>query len=181
MLSYVGWITGITAMVVVIFGCIFGLFLFSKSKKSKAKLLFYAGLMIIFAGLCYLGSFYDFLMILLSDSNMDNTYGLLGILGGMWIIPGQLIAIYIGVELLIPNKKWYIISIYLILGIVYELFTFLDPLGSHTFIPPPKSGEDLIEDIFKIEAPAGILCVIFMLSVLIFNGMNSNKPALWTM
>lgn len=172
MLSYVGWITGVTAMVVVIFGCTFGLFLISKSKKSKAKLLFYVGLMMIFGGLCYLGSFYDFLTILLSDSNMDNTYGLLGILGGMWIIPGLLIAIYIGVELLTPDKKWYIIPIYLILGIVYELFTFLDPLGSHTFIPPTKSGEDLIEDIFKIGAPAGILCVIFLLSMLFFNGFG---------
>lgn len=172
MLSYVGWITGVTAMVVVIFGCIFGLFLISKSKKSKTKLLFYAGLMIMFGGLCYLGSSYDFLIILLSDSNMDNTYGLLGILGGMWIIPGLLIAIYIGVELLIPDKKWYIIPIYIILGIVYELFIFLDPLGSHTFIPPTISGEDLIEDIFTIGAPAGILCVIFLLSMLIFNGFG---------
>ncbi|NVM44340.1 MAG: toll/interleukin-1 receptor domain-containing protein [Candidatus Lokiarchaeota archaeon] len=172
MLSYVGWITGGTAIVVVIFGCIFGLFLISKSKKSKTKLLFYAGLMIIFGGLCYLGSSYDFLIILLSGSNMDNTYGLLGILGGMWIIPGLLIAIYIGVELLTPDKKRYIIPIYLILGIVYELFIFLDPLGSHTFIPPTKSGEDLIEDIFKIGAPAGILSVIFLLSMLTFNGFG---------
>ena len=172
MLSYVGWITGVTAMVIVILSCIFGLFIISKSKKSKAKLLFYVGLMIIFGGLCYLGASYDFLTILLSDSNMDNTYGLLGILGGMWIIPSLLIAIYIGVELLTPDKKWYIISIYLILGIVYELFIFLDPIGSHTFIPPTKSGEDLIEDIFKIGAPAGILCVIFLLSMLIFNGFG---------
>lgn len=172
MLSYPGWITGSTAMGIVVFSCSSGLYFIYKSKKSKAKLLSYAGLMVIFGGLCFLGAFCDFLTILLSGSNLDNSYGLLGILGGMWIIPGLFTAIYFGVELLIPEKKMYILPIYFVLGIIYELFIFLDPMGSHYFIPPTTLGEDLIEDVFEVGSPAGILFVIFMLSMLILNGFG---------
>ena len=105
MLSYPGWITGLTAMGIIVFSCSSGLYFIYNSKKSKAKLLSYAGLMVIFGGLSYLGASFDFLTILLSGSNIDNSYGLLGILGGMWIIPSLLTAIYFGVELLIPEKK----------------------------------------------------------------------------
>jgi len=172
MLSYTGWITGSTAMGIIVISCSSGLYFIYKSKKSKAKLLSYAGLMVIFGGLCYLGSCLDFLTILLSGSNIDNSYGLLGILGGMWIIPSIFTAIYIGVELMIPEKKMYILPIYVVLGIIYELFIFLDPMGSHYFIPPTTLGEDLIEDIFEVGSPAGILFVIFMLSMLILNGFG---------
>ena len=65
-----GWIDGITATGVVVFGIIFGLFFYFKSKKSGAKLLSYLGLANMLAGLMFLGVFSDFLTLLITDHNI---------------------------------------------------------------------------------------------------------------
>ena len=59
-----GWIDGITASGVVIFGILFGVFFIYRSRKTKAKLLLYLGLANMFAGLTFLGVFLDFLLVL---------------------------------------------------------------------------------------------------------------------
>jgi len=96
----------------------------------------------------------------------------IGLINWMWF-PGVVIfAMYFGAELIMPKKKWTIFSIYLILSIIFELFLFLDPTGSVDYVFPPTPGEDLINDNLNFISPAGILVLIFLLSLLIFDGIG---------
>ncbi len=172
-LSYDGWLHGISSFCVLIYACIFGTFLIYKSKRTDAKLLLYAGLDIILIGLTYLGAFVDFITILLTGKNMDNPNGLRFTLGLMWIPPTVIIAMYLGAELIIPNKKHNILAIYIVLGIIFELFLFLDPEGSYEFVYPKTSGENLIEGGFIFGSPLFILFTLFFLSMVLFMGFGS--------
>ena len=107
-----GWIDGITAAGVVIFGLVFGLFFFYRSRKTKAKLLGYLGLANMLAGLMFLGVFLDFLSVLFLQQNMPNN-GIVAILSYIWFAPVIIISMYIGAELLTPKIKIYILEAYL--------------------------------------------------------------------
>lgn len=127
--------------------------------------------MIIFMGLFYLGQTVDFLTILLTGRNLYPTY-LYGILSYMWIPFPLIIAMYLGSELMIPEKKWYIIAIFLVLGIIFELFLWLDTLNSFSFTLPNNPGENIIDSNFNRTHPTFFLIVIFLLSILTFNGFG---------
>ena len=143
-----------------------------KSRKTHLNLLLYLGLVFIFAGLIYTGDFLDFLTIILTQTNIDNSFGIIGLINWMWF-PGVVIfAMYLGAELIVPEKKKYIFSIYLVLGIIFELFLFLDLSGSITYDIPLNPGEDLINDNLVFESIAGILVLVFLLSILIFDGIG---------
>ncbi len=173
MVSTDGWIDGITASGVVIFGIIFGLFFFYVSRKRKAKLLFYLGLANLLAGLMFLGVFLDFLLVVLTENNIDNTNGLVGILSYIWFGPVIIVSMFIGAELLTPNIKWYIVLIFLILSIVFEFVIFMDPLGSFYFDEPTTTPPDrLIDYNVNLNTLAGMLMGSFLLSVLIFLGFG---------
>lgn len=170
-LTFIGWLNGITASGVFLFSTIFGLFAVYKARKTHLNLLLYLGLVYFFAGLIYTGDFLDFLTVLVTQTNIDNSSGIIGLINWVWF-PGVIIfAMYFGAELILPQIKWYIFSIYLVLGIIFELFLFLDPAGSITYVYPPNPGEDLINDNVEGLIPA-ILTVIFLLSVLIFDGIG---------
>jgi hypothetical protein len=172
MLILEGWIDGITASGVVIFGIIFGLFFLYKSRKSGARILTILGVVNILAGLMYLGVFTDFLVVLGTGSNLDNTYGLVGILSYIWFAPVMILAIYIGVELLTPKKKWYFMILVIILCVVFEIFFFLEPLDTFNFVDPVIKGETLIDYNVNMFTPAGIIMAILLLVVLIILGFG---------
>ena len=172
MLILEGWIDGITASGVVIFGIIFGLFFLYKSRKSGARILTILGVVNILAGLMYLGVFTDFLVVLVTGSNLDNTYGLVGILSYIWFAPVMILAIYIGVELLTPKKKWYFMILVIILSVVFEIFFFLEPLDTFNFVDPVILGETLIDYNLKMYSPAGIIMAVLLLTVLIILGFG---------
>ena len=143
-----------------------------KSRSTHLNLLFYLGLVFIFAGLIYTGDFLDFLTILITQINIDNSFGIIGLINWSWF-PGVVIfAMYLGAILIIPERKWYIFSIFLVLGIIFELFLFLDPSGSITYDNPLTPGEDLINDNLVFDSIAGILVLCFLLSILIFDGIG---------
>ena len=172
-LTIIGWLNGITAMGILIFGILFGIFIIYKSRKIEAKLLFLLGIGNILIALVWLGSCCDFLTILITGKNIDTRLGILGFLGGnMWIAPVIVLVIYIGAELLLPKQKWYIVAIFVILGVIYELFLFLDPTGSVSFVSPSPPGSDLIDDSVIMFSAVWILMVIFLLSVLILDGFG---------
>lgn len=79
---------------------------------------------------------------------------------------------YLGAELILPKKKWYIFSIYLIMGIIFELFLFLNSSSSITYVNPLTPGEDLINDNLVFESIAGILVLVFLLSILLLDGIG---------
>jgi len=169
-----GWIDGITASGVVIFGIIFGLFFIYRGKKSNAKLLMYLGLANMLAGLMFLGVFTDFLFILFTTVNIDNQNGLVGLLSYVFYAPTIISAMYIGIELIAPKIKWYLLSIVAIISIIFEIVIFIDPLGSFNFIPiPPAIPVDaLIDYNVNLNTIAGMLMGGLLLLVLIFLGFG---------
>jgi len=172
MLTLIGLIDGFTASFVVIFGILFGFFFIYKSKKTSAKILVALGLATLFAGLVYLGVFLDFVTVLISGANIDNTYGLVGILSYIWLPPAIITAIYIGAQLLIPKKKWIILSLFGVLSVFFEVIIFLDPFAAFNFDDPPIPGELLIDYNTIIDSIAGILMAFFLLSTIVLLGLG---------
>ena len=169
-----GWIDGITASGVLIFGVIFGLFFIYRAKKTKAKLLTYLGLANMLAGLMFLGVFIDFLFVLITNENIVNNSGIVAILSYIWFAPVMITAMYIGAELLTPSKKKYIVLISIIISLVFEILIFMDPLGSFNFdpIPPTLPTENLIDYNVNLMTFAGIIMGIMLIAVLIFLGLG---------
>ena len=168
-----GWIDGITATGVVIFGIIFGLFFIYRSKKTNAKLLAYLGLTNIFAGLVFMGVFVDFLFVIIQE-NIINTDGIVAILSYIWFAPAIITAMYIGAELLNPKKKKYIVLIFLVISLIFEIVIFIDPLGSFNFdpVPPIIPSANLIDYNVNLMTFAGILMGIMLITVLVFLGLG---------
>ena len=73
---------------------------------------------------------------------------------------------------MIPEKKLYIVSVYVVLMIIFEILLFLNPVGSFNFVYPSSSGNALIDYNLKLTTPAGILMIIFIASVIIFLGFG---------
>ena len=169
-----GWIDGITASGVVIFGIIFGLFFFYRSKKTNARLLAYLGLANMLAGLMFLGVFIDFLFVIFTTENIVNTRGIVALLSYIWFAPVIITAMYIGAELLEPNIKKYIVIAFLIISVFFEIVIFIDPLGSFNFnpIPPTPPTENLIDYNVNLMTLAGILMGAMLITVLIFLGIG---------
>ena len=172
MLSNTGWLDGITASGVVIFGIVFGLYFIYHSKKVEAKLLYYVGVLVILAGLAFLGVFLDFLNVIITGKNLDNSFGMVGLLSYVWIAPLIVVGIYIGAELMTPKRKGLLTGIYIVLMGIFEILLFLDPYGSFDFTYPNKSGEALIDYNLNLGSPAGILMIIFILSMIGFLGIG---------
>ncbi len=172
MLSTIGWVDGLTASGVVIIGCIFGIYFIYKSKKIDADLLLYTGLLVILAGLAFLGVFLDFLMVISTGKNIPNLYGLVGLLSYIWIAPLVVIGMYVGARLILPEKKRIITVIYLVLMILFEIAIFMDPMNSFNFVYPKRSGEALIDYNLVLMSPAGFLMIIFLISLLVFLGLG---------
>ncbi len=156
----------------ILFAIILGGFFFFKSKKLNLRMLSIAALMIIFSGFFYLGIVLDFFSILTTGTNMDNTSGLNGILCFLWIFPAIICAMYIGASLMYPEKKYHILSIYVILGIIFELFLFLDPFGTLIFSYPLIPGTGFINSYLNILSPGFFIAVTFLISIFILNGIG---------
>jgi hypothetical protein len=165
-LSLFGWIDGITATGVVVFGFIFGIFFLYKARKSGAKILTILGIVNILAGLMYLGVFVDFLVVLGTQYNLDNTNGLVGILSYIWFAPVVILALYIGAELIIPKRKWYFMTVIIVICVVFEILFIMDPMGTFNFVYPPSHGELLIDYNVNMFTPAGIIMAIMLLAIL---------------
>lgn len=167
-----GWIDGITASGVVVFGIVIGFFFFYKSRKRNAKLLTYLGLANLFAGLMFLGVFLDFLFVLTIQQNIVNN-GIVALISYIWFAPVIISAMYIGAELLTPKIKKPIFIIFLILSIIFEIIIFIDPINSFKFIPPiPDIPDNLIDYNVNLLSLAGMLMGGLLLLVLVFLGLG---------
>ena len=168
-----GWIDGITASGVVIFGIVIGFFFFYKSRKRKAKLLAYLGMANLFAGLMFLGVFSDFLSVLIVQQNIVNN-GTVALISYIWFAPVIISAMFIGAELLAPKIKKPILIIFLIISIIFEIVIFIDPTNSFNFTPeiytPPS--KNLIDYNVNLLTIAGVLMGGLLLPVLVFLGFG---------
>jgi hypothetical protein len=177
--DFTGWIDGITASAVVIFGIIFGIFFIYRGRKTGARLLSYLGLANILAGLMYLGVFLDFLLVIITHFNIANN-GMVALLSYIWFAPVIITAMYIGAELITPKIKMYIIILFLVISIVFEIVIFIDIPNSFVFSPPlyqPVS-KNLIDYNVNLLSLAGILMGVLLLPVLIFLGFGFLYKAL---
>jgi len=169
-----GWLNGISALGVLSINIIIGIYGLYKANKLKAKLLTVTALTIISIGFLWLGPTTDFIKILITDSNID-PYWVYPLLSYMWAAPGITLGMYIGGELLIPKKKWILVGIFLIISIAYEYFLFSNALGSFKYTVPGidfVKGTDLIDTSSDYSYYTAYFLIVFILSILIFNGIG---------
>ncbi|MFX1316967.1 MAG: hypothetical protein ACFE9T_13985 [Promethearchaeota archaeon] len=120
----------------------------------------------------FTGIVIDFFYIILTDKNLNNTFGIHGILTFIWFAPTLSFGIYIGLEFLLPGVKKelkrVILFIYIILAIIFDLFLFLDHFDTVDYKEPSESGENLIDNVLIIGSPASILLMIFLITAIFF-------------
>lgn len=159
MLTFEGWLSFISILFVIIIGCTFGLRLIYESIQKQVKLIFIAGLMIIFMSFVYLGPFIDFLTIFLTGSNLPNKE-ILAISSNMWTAPMILTESYVVIELIAPRYKKYFIAFTIIMCVIMEIFLFLNPLGSIRVILSQNPGEIAHFVPFVIGSPFFVVTLI---------------------
>jgi hypothetical protein len=115
----------------------------------------------------FLGVTLDFLTILMTGKNIDNTFGFQAIITYMWAPPVALLGIIIGSELLIPKGKTIIIFIFVILGLIYEIVLFLNPFGSLSSIPPDNLGQSLIHTNIIFGTPLFLIMGLYFISLFV--------------
>ena len=148
----------------------FGLFSLYEAKKYKLKLLALAGVTMVFVGLFWLGPFVDLMSILITGHNLNSIY-LYGILSYVWIGPATCIAFYLGTELVLPKKKWYILSFYIVIGIIFEFFLFFDTKNVFIF-SLNNPGEEIIDSNFNRTHICFYIIVVDLISILILLGLG---------
>lgn len=102
------------------------------------------------------------------------------VIGAMWYPPLLISGIYVVAELLIVEKKRLFILIYIIFGVVCEIFIFFDPWSSITYKNSGKAGENITDPTVKFSSPLFIFAVIYFLSFLIFFGFGFLQKAIRT-
>lgn len=177
MVSFIGHLDGITASIIILSSVIFGGLSFYNARKMGAKLLYYAGAMMIFIGLFWLGPFVEYFFVLILDSHISPDY-LYGWLSYTWVAPAVVVALYLGSELLAPDKKKLIVGVYGFLGIIFAVLIYLFPsaateplLGTFEFDYPIPEG-DLLNSSFNMTSPTFWLVALFLVTVLIFQGVG---------
>ena len=162
-----GWLNGLTCLVVVLSFLISGLFFIYKSKKTNAKLLSYMGLGIIFNGLFWLGGIIDFLTIITTGNNLNPVY-LFVIFGRMWVGLSMVGWFYLASELLMPKRKKIIVIVYGILAIIFELFLIFDTQNNYNINIPVNPGENILDSNNVILSPNSIIMLFYQITALIF-------------
>jgi hypothetical protein len=168
-LSELGWFNGITALISMLLSLVIGIIFMYKSKKLGAKLLMIAGVMVITISGLYLGVSFDFLSYILTDTNMNNAFGLRGIMSYIWVPLIIILALYLGTTIMEIKKKWLILGIYIGLAVVYEYFLIFHANESFDFA---YAANELIDTSFNDLYPTFILIVVFLLSGFILDGIG---------
>lgn len=170
-ISAEGMLDGITSAGIVLSATIFGLFTLYKAIKLKAKLLGVAALTMFFVGLLWLGPFIDFILLLTRERNIDPVQ-VYAYLSYMWVAPTLVFAMYLGGNLIWPKGKWILVGIYIVLGVIFEMFLWFNTNHSFEELAPEIPGETIIAASFERAHPTYILIVIFLLSTLVFLGIG---------
>ncbi|KKN37054.1 hypothetical protein LCGC14_0767280 [marine sediment metagenome] len=170
MVSFIGWIDGLTATLIILSSVSFGLISLYKSVKLKAKLLSVAGIAMIFVGFLWLGPTVDLFLVLLTRANISpvSTYSILSYL---WVAPALVFSIYLGGELIFPKRKWIFVGIFIVLGVIFEFFLWFQTTDSFTWILD-NPGEDLIDASFVRTHPTFLMVAVFLVATLVFEGIG---------
>ncbi|TFF88221.1 MAG: hypothetical protein EU548_09135, partial [Promethearchaeota archaeon] len=158
-LSLFGWMNGISALLIVLSAGIFGLTMAFQSKNKNSKMLFFGGLMGFFAGMMWLGPAADFLSVMLTGQNLpdENIYAGLTF---VWVLPLLVVTMFVGGDLMLSKKnKYLLVIISAIIGIIFELFLFLDMDAAIKDSPDPN-GFELYDASIEIGHPTFYLIAI---------------------
>jgi hypothetical protein len=162
MLSLDVWINGISGLIIIIYNTVFSIFLLTQSRKHNIKLLLYFGLFTIFLISSVLIHVVDFCSILFFGGNfVIEGVNLPLIFSWMWTPPVMICASFVGAELIAPQKRNYIVMSIFIIGIIYELFIFLNPTEYLILNYPEISGERLMDSVLKIGSPPFFIYLIY--------------------
>lgn len=173
-----GILNGTSALGVLIINAVIGLYILIRAYQLKAKLLKYAGAMIILIGLLWGGPAVDFLMILLTETNISPNW-IYPIISYIWVAPAIILAISIGAELLAPKKKKIILIIVLIIGIVFEVGLLVFPFDGLSFAYTLNNpGSDIIDTSLNYGFFTFYALALILIFVLVFNGFGSLKKAI---
>ncbi len=172
--SLFGWIDCITATVVVFSGIITSLLFVYLGSKREAPRLKQLGIIALMAGLMYLGVFLDFVFVLTTGRNLDNSWGATALLSYIWFGPLIILAIFLGTQMVMPKHVLKITIVYVIISVIFTILIFMDPFNSFYFGYPsnPKNPDVLIDYNVNSFSVAGILMGIMMVGVLIFLGIG---------
>jgi hypothetical protein len=177
-LVFDGWLSGITATLIVFSSVFFGLLSFYRSIKLKAKLLSIAGLVMIFVGFLWLGPTTDFFLKLITDYNLspETTYVFLSY---TWVGPALFFAMYLGGELMIPKYKWVLVGIFVVLGGIFEYFLWTQPgIGeSFEFIEPRPAVGGIIDAGFSRGHPTYIMVIVMLIASLVLLAIGMTVKA----
>ena len=182
-LELIGLLDGLTATIIVAFGFIAAPIIFYKAYKMNAKFLQLGAIMSIFAVLFWLGPTIDFLTVIFTKNNLDNSAGLYGLLSYMWVPPALITGLYLGSVILAPKSKKIILIVYSVIGIIFELLLFLDTTNAFIFtdpLPPSPdfvSGTRLIDSRFNPRHPIFFLIAFFLISLVALNAVGSIRQA----
>ncbi|MFX1385408.1 MAG: hypothetical protein ACFFBP_23570 [Promethearchaeota archaeon] len=176
MISSIGLLDGITATIIIIGAAALGILSIYNGKRLKSNLISSSGFMMIFVGLLWLGPFIEFLSVLFLGRNLNPPY-IYGYLSYAWVAPAIISAMYLGGEIILPKRKWFLVGIFAVLGIIFELFLFLDTPNTFEEFTVKHTG-DLIDANFKRQSFTFILIAIFLVSTLILLGIGFSVKAL---
>jgi hypothetical protein len=138
-----------------------------KARKINARVLKYCGMMAIFVGLIWIGTTVDLLLLIFSIGHIPFEYAYLYcIMEYMWAFPAFVFSMAIGAELMAPEKKKLIIILSVILGIIFEIFLFLD--APNGFTSHPYVEGELYSSSFKLLHPIFFCIGIFIGTILVF-------------
>lgn len=183
-LTLYGWLDGITAATIVLFGTIAATYIYFKAKKINARMLQHGSIMSFCSTLLWLGPTVDFITILITGENLNNEFGLYGLLSYVWVGPATVAAMYLGAEILIPDKKKTIVIIYCIIGIIFELFLFLDTMNTFVFNDIERAKYDpgtiLIDTKFNYLHPTFLIIALLQVSLFSLNVVGSMYQAVKT-
>jgi len=170
MVSFIGWIDGLTATLIILSSVSFGLISLFKSIKLKAKLLSVAGIAMIFVGFLWLGPTVDLFTVLSTGANIS-PFTLYSQLSYLWVAPALIAAVYLGGELIFPKRKWILVGIFIALGAIFEFLLWTKTTDSFTWTLGTP-GEDLIDASFVRTHPTFFLILVFLISALILLGIG---------
>ena len=170
---------------VVFCGVGFGFYFLYQSKKKQARLLKFLFYISTFAGLIYLGVFLDFVVTLLTGSNLAEPVGFTAFLSYIFFPPIMLAAIYVGAEIEFPDKKMHFVRLYAGASIIFYVLIiadfFMPPITSFYLGTYAPEGEGLIDYNIQLTSLAGIALIVMLLPVVLAVGLgamiNSGKSS----
>ena len=164
-LSEFGFLFGMSIVVMLIITWSFGIRFYYIAKKYNAKMLIYASFALIFFGLSWLAELCDFLTILITDKNIDNSLGYLGAIGWVWMPFTFLMGILLAIELFELKRKRSIKITYIVVGIIFELFVIFDLKNAIIYDNPSYSGERIIYFNFADDHPLYYIFLFYFISI----------------